>query len=101
PVFQQRSFTGDIHALTAQDAFRMATIEGARALGLEKHLGSLEKGKRADFVVVDLSQAATQPVFDPIETMVYSASRSNVKNVFLAGTEVTFDDSKILKGICL
>jgi len=98
-VFQQRTMTGEIQSLTAQDAFRMATIEGARALGLEKQLGSLEVGKRADFAVVDLSQAATLPVYDPTETMVYSASRSDVKNVFVAGNEVTVNDSEILRQI--
>jgi 5-methylthioadenosine/S-adenosylhomocysteine deaminase len=92
-VFQQRTLTGDIQSLTAQDAFRMATIEGARALRLEKQLGSLELGKRADFAVVDLSQASTVPVYDPIETMVYSASRSDVKKVFVAGKEVSIDDA--------
>jgi len=91
--------TGDIGALQAHDGFRMATIEGAAALGLESQLGSLEAGKRADFAVVDLSKASMQPVYDPIETMVYSASRSDVKRVFLAGQEVTFDDSEMLKQI--
>jgi 5-methylthioadenosine/S-adenosylhomocysteine deaminase len=100
-VFQQRTLTGDIGALTAQDAFRMATIEGAKALGLEAHMGSLENGKRADFAVVDLSGSGTQPVYDPIETMVYSASRADVKHVFLVGKEVTVDDSEMLKQIAV
>jgi cytosine/adenosine deaminase-related metal-dependent hydrolase len=96
-VFYQRSLAGRVNALTAADAFRMATIEGARCLGFEARLGSLDAGKRADFVVVDLSGPATQPVYDPIETMVYSACRSNVRCTFLAGHEVDLDDSEILK----
>jgi 5-methylthioadenosine/S-adenosylhomocysteine deaminase len=98
-IFQQRTLTRDIHALTAQDAFRMATLEGARALGLDKHLGSLEVGKRADFAVVDLSQSATLPVYDPIETMVYSASRADVKRVFVGGNEIVVEDSQVRKEI--
>lgn len=96
-IFQQRTLTGRIDALGATQVFRMATMEGAHAMGLDEHLGSLEAGKRADFAVVDLSGPATQPVYDPIETMVYSASRSDVQTVFLAGREVSFDDSEVLK----
>jgi cytosine/adenosine deaminase-related metal-dependent hydrolase len=95
-VFHQRMLTGRINALTARDAFGMATIDGARVLGLDAHLGSLEAGKRADFVVVDLGEPATQPVYDPIETMVYSGSRSDVRATFLGGTAVSIDDSEIL-----
>ncbi len=96
-IFQQRTLTGRIDAVTAADVLKMATIEGAHCLGLEDQLGSLDAGKRADFVVVDLSEPATQPVFDPIETMVYSASRSDVRSVFMGGREVSFDDTEILK----
>jgi cytosine/adenosine deaminase-related metal-dependent hydrolase len=98
-IFQQRTLTGRIDALTAADALRMATVEGARSLGMEGALGSLEQGKRADFVVVDLSRPATQPVFDPIETMVYSASRADVRAVFSAGRELSLDDSAVLKEV--
>ena len=98
-IFQQRTLTGRIDAMTAADAFRMATIEGARGLGLEAQLGSLEPGKRADFAVIDLSSPATQPVYDPVESMVYSASRANVRRVFTAGREVALDDSEVLKEV--
>jgi len=98
-IFQQRTLTGRIDSMTASDALRMATIEGARSLGMEGDLGSLEHGKRADFVVVDLSRPATQPVFDPVETMVYSASRADVRAVFSAGRELSLDDSAVLKEI--
>jgi 5-methylthioadenosine/S-adenosylhomocysteine deaminase len=95
-VFQQRTLTGRVDALGAADAFRMATIAGAEAMGLQEHLGSLEPGKRADFAVVDLGHCATQPVYDPVETMVYSASRNDVRSVFLAGREVSIDDSELV-----
>jgi 5-methylthioadenosine/S-adenosylhomocysteine deaminase len=98
-VFQQRTLTGRIDSIAAADAFRMATIGGARSLGLEDQLGSLEPGKRADFVVVDLQQPATQPVYDPIETMVYSASRADIRSVFSGGRELDLDDSEVLKEV--
>ena len=56
-------------------------------------------GKRADFAVIDLSSPATQPVYDPVESMVYSASRANVRRVFTAGREVALDDSEVLKEV--
>jgi 5-methylthioadenosine/S-adenosylhomocysteine deaminase len=96
-IFQQRTLTGRIDSMTAGDAFKMATIEGAHCLGLEDQLGSLDPGKRADFAVIDLSSPATQPVYDPVESMVYSASRADVRNVFTGGREVSLDDSEVLK----
>jgi 5-methylthioadenosine/S-adenosylhomocysteine deaminase len=96
-IFQQRTLTGRIDAMTAADVFKMATIEGARCLGLGDLLGSLEPGKRADFAVIDLSSPATQPVYDPVESMVYSASRADVRSVFTGGREVSLDDTEILK----
>jgi 5-methylthioadenosine/S-adenosylhomocysteine deaminase len=96
-VFHQRIASGRIDALDARAAFNMATIGGARALGLDKEIGSLEPGKRADFAVVDLGTLATQPVFDPIETMVYSASRSNIRATHLGGRAATGDDSELLR----
>jgi 5-methylthioadenosine/S-adenosylhomocysteine deaminase len=64
---------------------------------LEDQLGSLDPGKRADFAIVDLSPPATQPVYDPVESMVYSASRADVRSVFIGGREVSLDDTEILK----
>ena len=98
-IFYQRTLTGRISALVARDAFRMATIDGARCLGLSSHVGSLDAGKRADFVVVDLGGPATQPVYDPIETMVYSASRADVRATYLAGRAVSIDDSELLEQV--
>jgi 5-methylthioadenosine/S-adenosylhomocysteine deaminase len=75
----------------------MATLGGAECLGLSSQLGSLDVGKRADFVVVDLNDPAVQPVHDPIETMVYSASRHNVRATYVAGREVKPDPTDLLK----
>ena len=96
-IFQQRGLTRRLDALDAQTVFRMATLGGAECLGLSKHLGSLEAGKRADFVVVDLSGMAVQPVYDPIQTMVYSASRQNVRATYLGGRETKIDPTDIVR----
>jgi cytosine/adenosine deaminase-related metal-dependent hydrolase len=84
-------------ALDAQSVFRMATLGGAECLGLSKFLGSLEPGKRADFAVVDLSDPAVQPVYDPIAAMFYSASRHNVRATFIGGREITVDSAEIVR----
>jgi len=95
-IFQQRSRTKRFAAMDAQTAFRMATLGGAECLGLADRLGSLDVGKRADFVVVNLSEPAMQPVCDPIEAMVYSASRHNVRATFIGGREMSIDAAEVL-----
>jgi 5-methylthioadenosine/S-adenosylhomocysteine deaminase len=66
----------------------MATLNGARALGLDGEIGSLLPGKQADIVAVDLSGAYTQPCFDPISQLVYSAGRHEVRHVWVGGKRV-------------
>lgn len=95
-VFQQRVRTGRLESLDAQTVFRMATLGAAECLGLAEHLGSLAAGKRADFVVVDLNDAALQPVYDPIEAMVYSASRHNIRATYIGGREVNPDPDDVI-----
>src|SRR5262249_34062437 len=95
-IFQQRGRTERLDSLDAQTAFQMATLGGAESLGLTEHLGSLDEGKRADFVVVDLNDLAIQPVYDPIQAMVYSASRQNIRATYLAGREVQTDSTALL-----
>ncbi len=95
-IFQQRSFTGRFDALDAPTAFRMATLGGAECLGLSSELGSLDPGKRADFAVVNLDDVSLQPVHDPIESLVYSASRHNVKATYLGGREVAIDAADVI-----
>jgi 5-methylthioadenosine/S-adenosylhomocysteine deaminase len=71
--------------LRAEDALEMATIDGARALGLEQEIGSLEPGKRADVVLLDLARAGTWPVHDPVSSLVYSAHSGHVDTVIVDG----------------
>jgi cytosine/adenosine deaminase-related metal-dependent hydrolase len=96
-IFQQRVRNGAAGSLDAKMAFRMATVGGAECLGMAEHLGTLDPGKRADFVVVDLNDPAVQPVYDPIDAMVYSASRHNVRATFIGGQEVKIDPSQFLR----
>ena len=75
-------------AVTSYEALKMATINGAKALGLEKEIGSLEHGKKADLVLVDLEKLHNVPHYDPIATLVYSSNQSDVKTVFINGKKV-------------
>ena len=80
-----KAIADDATALPAHSALAMATINGAKALGLDKQIGSLEIGKQADMVAIDLDYISTQPVYDPIAQLVYSASREQVTDVWVAG----------------
>lgn len=80
-----KAVSGDAAALPAAIVLRMATIEAARALRLEERIGSIEAGKRADLIAVDLSAPETQPVYDPVSQLVYSAARNQVREVWLDG----------------
>lgn len=86
-----KGLSGQPEIVPARYALRMATLNGARALGLEAHIGSIEVGKQADLVAVDLSRPHTQPCFDPVSQLVYCAGRGDVTQVWVAGREVVRD----------
>ena len=75
-------------ALTAEQVLHMATISGAKALGKSDSLGSLEIGKNADFILVDINNCHSVPLFDPITHLVFGAGRSDVTDVFVSGKHV-------------
>ena len=75
----------DPKALTAREVLELATIGGARVLGLDKKIGTLEKGKRADIVIVDLQQVKSQPVYSVESAIVYAASGSSVVTTIVDG----------------
>ena len=77
--------------LTAGRALRMATIDGARALGLADEIGSIEVGKRADVIVVDLSRLHSSPKADIISSIVYAAESSDVRTTIIDGRVVMHD----------
>ncbi|MEE8237543.1 MAG: TRZ/ATZ family hydrolase [Gammaproteobacteria bacterium] len=72
-------------AIPASAALKMATINGARALGLADEIGSLVVGKSADVICVELTEAAVRPVLDPLSQLVYCAGREQVTDVWVAG----------------
>lgn len=80
-----KSATENPRALGSRRALAMATIEGARALGLDDRIGSLEAGKRADLITVDLGQPHLTPAFDVEAALVYSARGSDVRDVMVDG----------------
>ncbi|MEF9995126.1 MAG: TRZ/ATZ family hydrolase [Burkholderiaceae bacterium] len=83
-----KAVIGDAAALPAAEVLECATLAGARALGLETCIGSIEVGKNADLIAIDLEQAETIPLFDPIAQLVYSAGRESVSHVWIDGEPV-------------
>ena len=80
-----KAVAGDASAIPAMTALRMATINGAKALGLDDCCGSLSVGKAADVIAVDLSCLETQPLYCPVSQIVYAAGRQQVTDVWVAG----------------
>ncbi|GAA4407216.1 TRZ/ATZ family hydrolase [Quisquiliibacterium transsilvanicum] len=78
----------DATAWPAHEVLHAMTLGGARALGLADRIGSIEAGKAADLVAVDLSMLQTAPVFDPVSQLVYAAGREQVSEVWIAGQPV-------------
>ena len=77
--------SGEATAIPAHTALRMATLNGARALGIDGHTGSLTAGKAADITAIDLSAISSQPVYDPVSQIVYTATRDQVSDVWVNG----------------
>ena len=86
-----KGVAGDARAVAAHEALHMATLAGARALGLDAEIGTLEQGKAADFIAVDLGEVGTQPLYHPISQLVYAGSRHQVSDVFVAGRALLRD----------
>jgi len=98
-----KAVSGEATAVPAHTALRMATLNGARALGLEAETGSLTPGKAADLTAIDLSALSSQPVYDPASQIVYAASREQITDVWVAGRRLlanrvltTLDETAIL-----
>ena len=99
-----KGHSGDPASVPAHTAVEMATLAGARALGLDSHIGSLVVGKQADLIAVDLSHAENQPCYDPMSQLVYSAARTDVRHVWVAGRCVvengqclTLDEEEVIQ----
>ncbi|MFJ9160925.1 amidohydrolase [Streptomyces griseoviridis] len=97
---------GDPTAVGAERAVRMATIEGARALGLGEHLGSLEAGKRADLIVLGLDGPHLLPRHDPFSTLAYAAGAADVRDTVVEGRVLmrgrrltTLDEAAVVRAL--
>lgn len=98
-----KGVAGDASALPAEKALEMATLNGARALGLESVCGSLVAGKAADIVAVKMDDLETQPLYHAVSQLVYATGRDKVSDVWVAGRHLlkerrltTLDESEIL-----
>ena len=80
-----KAVAGDAAALDAAAALRAATLGGAKALGWEDRIGSIEAGKQADLVAVRLDEIETQPMYDVVSQLVYATGRQQVGDVWIAG----------------
>lgn len=83
-----KAVAGDAAALPAFAALEMATLSGARALGLEAHIGSLETGKAADLCAVALGDLESRPLYQPVSQLVYAGNSSRVSHVWINGHAV-------------
>ncbi len=99
-----KGVSGDAAALPAHRALRMATLNGARALGLGEQTGSLVPGKWADVIAVDLGDLESRPLYHPISQLVYASGRHQVTDVWVAGRQLlgnrellTLDRSALLE----
>ncbi len=99
-----KAVTNDPLIVPAEAVLEMATINGARALGLEHEIGSLEVGKKADLVFIDLNRLHTTPSLNPISTLVYAATGGEVDTVVVDGQIVvkqgqllTMDEKEVME----
>ena len=83
--------TGDAAQIPAEKALELATIDGAKALGLDSEIGSLEVGKKADIVMYDTLRPEWQSLFNPVNSLVYNADGRSVKTVMVDGRVVIED----------
>jgi 5-methylthioadenosine/S-adenosylhomocysteine deaminase len=91
----QKTYRVDPRALGAKGALEMATIEGARALHMEKEIGSLEPGKKADFVILGLDAPNAVPMYDVYSQIVYALKASEIETVVVGGKPL-LKDGKLL-----
>ncbi len=99
-----KAVSGDASTLPAHKALEMATLGGARALGIDHEVGSLTIGKAADVTAIDLGQLESQPIYHPVSQIVYTANRHQVSDVWVAGKQLlkarqltTLDARKLIK----
>ncbi len=102
-LFNEMDVTAKLHkvnildptVMDAKTVFKLATIDGAGALGLDNEIGSLETGKQADIIIIDVNKPHLVPMYNPVSHIVYSARGSDVQDVIIAG-KVIVRDQKLL-----
>ena len=83
-----KGVANDSTVLDAHTTLKMATLNGAKALGLNESIGSLKKGKQADIVAINLDQLETVPMYEPLSQIIYAGNREQVSDVWIAGKQV-------------
>lgn len=86
-----KAVANDATAIPAATALRMATLNGAKALGLDHIIGSLEPGKAADIAAIEMQEIASIPIFNPLSQLIYTAGRHQVTDVWVAGKQLLRD----------
>jgi 5-methylthioadenosine/S-adenosylhomocysteine deaminase len=101
-----KGINNDPTSIPAMTALKMATKNGAKALGLEKEIGSIEAGKKADLIIIDLNKPHFYPMHDIVSAMAYSAQASDVETVIINGNIImekyvlkTIDVEKVYENI--
>ena len=94
-AFLAKLQTSDPRAVPARKALEMATIDGARALGMESLIGSLEAGKRADVITVSMTAARQTPMYDPLSHLVY-VTRGDDVNTLIVNGRILMRDRKVM-----
>lgn len=102
-AFLGKVIADDPRALSAETALKMATLNGARTLGIDDRTGSITPGKDADFIAIHLDEIETQPLYHPVSQIVYAATRHQVTDVWAAGKHLlknrelqTLDERELL-----
>jgi len=113
-LFQEMDFAAKLHKVHRLDptvmpshvVLEMATVGGAKVLGLEEEIGSLEVGKKADIIILDLNRPHLQPIYNIVSHLVYSATGADVRDVIIDGKLVmhnrkilTLDEERIINKI--
>lgn len=88
-----RARSGDVGMVSGYDALRMGTLGGAKALGMEKEVGSLEPGKKADVILIDITKPWYQPIYQPnlISNLIWNSNGGDVTDVFVDGNQIVKD----------
>ena len=101
-----KAVANNASAVSAETVLRMATINGAKALGLDDKIGSLENGKAADIIAINMQGIEAEPIYDPVSQLVYATGRERVTDVWVAGQHVlknrqltTLDEKLILANV--